>query len=227
MEDLYYVESVKGDLLDRLLARGYYRMGRFIFTTHTLDPHNDGSLFPVFWLRYLVHMVALPAKHLQLLKKNAHFKITHRSFSITAELEQLYSAYAASLPFKAAPTLQDNLQDVLNEVYDTHIIEVRDGDKLIAAGIFDMGANSIAGIINVYDPQYKQQHSPGKYLMLLKYAYCLEHRIPYYYPGYFSTTYPVFDYKLFLDKKATEVFVAVPGIWVPYQVFAERIAAQL
>ena len=227
MEDLYYVESVKSDLLDRLLERGYYRMGRFIFTTHTLDPHNDGSLYPVFWLRYLVPNVALSAKHKQLLSKNAHFQITHRSFSITDELEQLYSVYAASLPFKAAPTLQDNLQDVLNEVYDTHIIEVRHEDKLIAAGIFDKGLNSIAGIINVYDPQYKQQHSPGKYLMLLKYAYCLEHKIPYYYPGYFSTTYPVFDYKLFLDKNATEVYLPIPGMWVPYGVFAKRIAAQL
>jgi arginine-tRNA-protein transferase len=221
MEDIYYVESAKGELLDRLLARGYYRMGRFIFTTHTLDPLNDGSSFPVFWLRYLVHNVILPAKHKQLLKKNAHFKIAHRSFSITDELEQLYSAYAASLPFKAAPTLQDNLQDVLNEVYDTHIIEVRDGYKLIAAGIFDVGANSIAGIINVYDPQYKQQHSLGKYLMLLKYLYCLQHKVPYYYPGYYSTTYPVFDYKLFLDKKATEVFIPDHGMWIPYGAFAE------
>ena len=125
MEDLYYVESIKGELLDRLLERGYYRMGRFIFTTHTLDPANDGSVFPVYWLRYLVNHVTLSAKNMQLLGKNAHFKVRLRSFTIIAELEQLYSAYAASLPFKAAPTLQDNLQDVLNEVYDTHIIEVR------------------------------------------------------------------------------------------------------
>ena len=227
MEDLYYVESIKGELLDRLLERGYYRMGRFIFTTHTLDPANDGSVFPVYWLRYLVNHVTLSAKNMQLLGKNAHFKVRLRSFTIIAELEQLYSAYAASLPFKAAPTLQDNLQDVLNEVYDTHIIEVRHNSKLVAAGIFDKGSNSIAGIINIYDPEYKQHHSPGKFLMLLKYGYCLKHNIPYYYPGYFSTTYPVFDYKLFVDKKATEVYLPDRGIWVPYGVFAERGTALL
>ena len=223
MDDLYYLESIKGPLLDEFLVRGYYRMGMYAFTTHELDPNADGTKYPVYWLRYNVTHVALPTRNQQLLRKNAAFEVAIKSFELTDELVSLHAAYVASVNFKTAQTLRDNLHDTDNNVYDTHVIELRDNGKLIGAGIFDKGARSIAGIINIYDPAYRQRHSLGKYLMLLKYRYCLDHNIPYYYPGYFSPTYPVFDYKLFLDKKATEVFIPQVAAWIPYEVFADAI----
>ncbi|MEJ7659632.1 MAG: hypothetical protein WKG07_08390 [Hymenobacter sp.] len=44
-------------------------------------------------------------------------------------------------------------------------MEVRAEGHLIAAGIFDQGTRSLAGIVNFYDPDYRK-YSLGKYLML-------------------------------------------------------------
>ena len=77
------------------------------------------------------------------------------------------------------------LQEQTNNVYDTAMIEVRDQGKLIAAGIFDKGRQSIAGILNFYHPGYNK-YSLGKYLMLLKIDYAIAHSKQWYYPGYTS-----------------------------------------
>ena len=100
-------------------------------------------------------------------------------------------------------------------VFDSYVIEVRDGEKLIAAGIFDNGDESIAGIMNFYDPEYRRQ-SPGKYLMLLKTEYARQQQKAYYYPGYIVGNYPKFDYKLFTCQPATEVFDDLANQWVPF-----------
>ncbi len=47
------------------------------------------------------------------------------------------------------------------------MIEIRDGNKLIAAGFFDLGEISVAGILNFYHPDYKSK-SLGIYLLLLE-----------------------------------------------------------
>jgi arginine-tRNA-protein transferase len=100
-------------------------------------------------------------------------------------------------------------------VFDTYVVEVRDENKLIAAGIFDNGSQSIAGIMNFYDPAYRKQ-SLGKFLMLMKINYARQQRKAYYYPGYLVNDYPKFDYKLFPCQSATEVFDANSGTWFPF-----------
>ena len=62
-----------------------------------------------------------------------------------------------------------------------------------------------------------------KFIMLQKYLYCLRNNITYYYPGYFSTEHPVFDYKLFIDKAATEVYLPGNDIWIGYDLFRENL----
>ena len=173
--DVHFLTEVKDDVLDRYLAKGWYRMGLYIFTTHSLQPTGDDNSYPVFWLRYEVGKVRLSRSSRALIKLTNSFTATVRTFSLT----------------------------------------------LIAAGILDRGRRAIAGIINFYDPAYKK-YGLGKYLVLLKYFYCVQQNIPWYYPGYYSPTYPKFDYKLFLDKNATEVFRREQQDWLPYTEFCEE-----
>ncbi len=216
-EDVHFLESVKKEVLDTYLSFGWYRTGRLIFTVHTLEPYRDGRLFRVLWLRYLVRQVNMTKQARKIIELNKQFSVVVRPFSITDDVAELHKKYVANLKFETAKNLNDLLQDVENKVYDSYIIEVRDNKQLIAAGIFDKGTEAIAGIINFYDPEYKK-YSPGKYVMALKYLYCLDKKIKYYYPGYFSPEYPAFDYKLFLDTNATEVFIPEGNIWFPYNV---------
>ncbi len=209
---------IKGRLLDSYLAQGWYRTGCIIFTTHFLAPHNDGRKFRVYWLRYIVNKVKPDSKTQKLYALNQRFTVACHPFRLTGEVDALHKLYAEGVKFDACKDLATILIDTNNDIFDSHIIEVRDNGKLIAAGIFDKGQDTIEGIINFYDPAYKK-YSLGKYLILLKYRYCLANNIALYYPGYYMPEHPLFDYKLFIDKQATEVYLPETCTWVPLTEF--------
>lgn len=101
------------------------------------------------------------------------------------------------------------------DLFPSKIVEVRHNQKLIAAGIIDMGEKSSAGIVNFYDPEYKK-YSLGKSLMIAKIFISGRNGMDYYYPGYIAYNYPKFDYKLFLGKDRAELFDPEKQVWVPY-----------
>jgi len=173
-------------------------------------------IYTVHWLRLVVPQVQYGSKPRRLLRQNARFSVAVKPFRLTAEYDELYTRYHASIDFDASPSLEELLlAGATHSVFDTHIIEVRDGDQLIAAGIFDRGTTTIAGIVNFYDPAYRK-HSLGKYLLLLKTEYARQEQLAYYYPGYLVHGYPKFDYKLFASPEATEVFDFQNSEWLPF-----------
>jgi arginyl-tRNA--protein-N-Asp/Glu arginylyltransferase len=217
---------IPGAALDYYLSQGYYRMRQSLFTCQFL-PHDD-QLYTVHWLRVVLGHAQYGSKQRHLLRRNASFSITVRPFQLTDEYEALYSVYYQSLRFEAAATLAELLlaEDTAHSVFNTGIVEVRDGNRLIAAGIFDQGADSIAGIVNFYHPDYRQ-YSLGKYLMLLKIAHAQQQQKTYYYPGYVVHNYSKFDYKLWACPAATEVFDCYSGQWplFSWDVVAQQSAA--
>lgn len=205
------LRSIPGIVLDYYLSQGYYRMRQDLFTCQFL-PH-DGELYTVHWLRLVLRHAQYGSKQRHLLRQNAAFVVTVRPFRLRAEYEALYMLYLQGITFDTSLTLAELLLDEApHSVFNTQIIEVRDGDLLIAAGIFDQGIDSIAGIVNFYHPAYRK-HSLGKYLMLLKMAHATQEQKTYYYPGYLVHGYPKFDYKLFACPAATEVFDCRSGQW--------------
>lgn len=215
--------ALPGDVLDYYLSLGYYRMQQHLFTCRFL-PH-EGQWYAVHWLRIVLAEVTYGPKQRQLFRQNAHFTVAIRPFRFKAEYEALYATYHRSLNFDTAPTLESLLLDGIHPdtVFDTGIIEVRDGERLIAAGIFDSGTDSIAGIVNFYHPDYAK-FSLGRYLLLLKTEHCRRHRKTYYYPGYLVYGYPKFDYKLFACSAATEAFDCLNSQWRPFS--WEEVAAR-
>lgn len=213
---------IRGDALDFYLAQGYYRMQQELFTCHFV-PFN-GRIYSAHWLRLALPRVAWGPEQRRLLRRNARFSATVRPFRLTDEYEELYARYRAAITFDAAPTIEAVLLggEAYN-VFNTYTIELRDGDHLIAVGIFDHGKRTLAGILNFYDPVYRQ-FSLGKYLLLLKTDHACQLALDYYYPGYVVHDYPKFDYKLFACPAATEVYDSVSGLWVPYS--RETVAAQ-
>lgn len=212
----------KGQILDELLAMGYYRMQHMIFTTHytALDPVKEN--IPVFWLRTEVKKIQENKTAFTIRKSSASFTVTIKKAAITPELEELYSMYKNHVDFCASATCWDYLhQDEFENPYDSWMIEVRDGSILIAVGFFDKGENAISGILNFYHPAYNK-FSLGKYLILQKIDHALANNIPYYYTGYISTAITKFDYKLFPDVKAIEVYLPVEKTWMAYDLLGKE-----
>ncbi|HEY0109825.1 MAG TPA: arginine-tRNA-protein transferase [Fibrella sp.] len=200
--------------LDLFLSRGYFRMQQQIFTCRYV--HFDEVRYPVHWLRISLAVATFGPKQNRLFRINDRFSVTVKPLEITNELETLYDLYWYSLDFDAPYSVASCLLDGSTQtIFDTYVIEVRDEGRLIAAGIFDNGDRSIAGIMNFYHPDYRKQ-SLGKYLMLLKIQYAQQQRKDYYYPGYLVGNYPKFDYKLFACESATEVYDEGSGRWYPF-----------
>jgi arginine-tRNA-protein transferase len=212
--DIHYPENLSGSQLDEYLADGWYRMQQTIFTTDVIL--KDNKLSPVFWLRLSLDKYTASKKNNKLINNNKSYNVECAKAVITEELEELYQLYKSSVNFELSESIQDCLLgESITGIYNTHCFTIREGEKLIAAGFFDEGNNSMAGILNIYHPQYASK-GLGKYLMLLKIEYARQHHKQFYYTGYISTTDPKFDYKLFAGKEATEVYNRSEEQWVPW-----------
>ncbi len=212
--NIHYPDAMPGALLDEYLAKGWYRMQQTIFTTDIIIK-ND-MVIPVFWIRLVIKRYRANKSSKKIRELNKDFTVTITNGTITAEAEELYQLYKSSVNFEISESITDYLVgETISSIYNTRCLEIRNGSQLIAAGFFDEGDTTLAGILNIYHPDYKQK-SLGKYLMLLKIEYALQHNKQFYYPGYISTTFSKFDYKLFPDKEATEVYLSNSRQWVPW-----------
>jgi leucyl-tRNA---protein transferase len=226
IETIHFPFELTGPELDYYLSIGWYRMGQTIFTTHFI-PVKD-RIHRVYWIRVLVQQVQYGKKQKRLFAVNKKFSVAIKPFLPSDELEDLYAAYRSLVNFDAPYSvngfLLNEYADGFKNIYDTHVIELRDYGRLIAAGIFDNGENSMAGIMNFYHPDYASK-SFGKYLMLLKINLAIESGKSYYYPGYIVSGYSKFDYKLFPDKQRTEWYDPVRNEWISFAVssFPEKL----
>ncbi len=206
----------KGQLLDDYLAVGYYRMMHMVFTTNFTKITMDGEAQPVFWLRTPVQEIVPGKKATDIKKQCAGFTANIKPASINEETEALYSLYYNHINFETGATCYSCLHDpALPNPFDSMMIEVRDGNTLIAAGYFDKGKKAIAGILNFYHPAYKK-YSLGKFLMLQKIEYALANNMHWYYTGYIGSSFTKFDYKLFPDVEAIQVLLPLHREWVGY-----------
>lgn len=205
---------MRGNELDFYLSVGYYRTRQDMFTCRFV--RFEDRVCPVHWLRIALSGVQYGKSQRRLLRLNEPFSVEVRPFTLSDEINALYARYRKTIAFDAPDTVGDCLFDGFTvNAFDTQVVEVRDGHRLVAAGIFDDGAQSIAGIMNFYDPDYRR-HSLGKYLMLQKINHARLRQKTYYYPGYIVGNYPKFDYKLFPGEAATEVFDDTTGVWLPF-----------
>jgi len=189
------LESIKGNRLDKFLAKGWYRMGASIFTSHYI--HYEKDLFSTIWLRNILNDYQ-PSKSLRKIfrKNNERFSYVIEPYSYTEELENLYQRYRTTFKGNIPESLSEYMMGSLeSEVFDTRIVKVYDQDKLAAASIFDSGADSIASIFGFYDPEYGPL-SLGLYTMLLEIEFCKANDLAIYYVGYFVPGNSRFDYKL-------------------------------
>jgi arginine-tRNA-protein transferase len=213
MNEMFYairLPAVKGEMLDQLLSKGWYRYGSNVFTTNFLE-HNEAK-FPVHWIRYDMPNITFTAKQKELFRRNKKFDVRIESFSYSESLEQLHDLYVDQIDFITGPSLASIMEDVECTVFNSKMIRIFDDGKLIGVGVFDVGKNSIAGIKNYFHPDYKK-YSLGKLLVLLKAEFCLQNSIKWYYPGYIVPGYAKFDYKLFLNKDQTEIYSIENDAW--------------
>jgi len=212
----HYPEVMIPEELDAYLAKGWYRMGQTIFTTHFLC---FGRVFySAIWVRLPLKGYQFRKSLLRAIRRNRqHFRTEIGPASLNPEKEQLYRRYKASFPGILAPSLKDSLLDGddLN-IYNTYEVAVYHGNDLVALSFFDLGKQSAASIMGIYEPGY-QKYSLGFYTMLMEIEYCLQHGFQFFYPGYVVPGYGRFDYKLRIGREQDLQYYSLQaGGWLPY-----------
>ncbi|MEP7109564.1 MAG: hypothetical protein ABI760_16340 [Ferruginibacter sp.] len=219
-----YPEKLVTEELDKYLANGWFRMRQSIFTTNFL--HFNLQFYSAIWLRVKLDQSIYDKKYLTLRKLNKGFKAEIKKAgtgTITPQHESLYQSYRQSISFEVSPSLNELLFG--NEIYNrfnTFEANIYDGDKMVAAGFFDLGKISAAGITCIYHPAYKK-FSLGKYLMYLKMDFCKQQQLQYFYPGYVVPGYPAFDYKLEIGKASLQFLQLSTQQWLPYVPFTTTL----
>ncbi len=219
--DIEHPLSMTGDTMDDYLRRGWYRIQQTVITTDLI--YQGERLLPVFWLRLDLRRFRLGRSARRIIVKNSGFSVHIAEPVISDEIEELYREYSASIDFQVPGTAREYLMgDSDTNAFDTGLIEVRENGRMVAAGFFDSGAQSLAGVLHLYHPSYRRT-SPGKYLMLLEILVAMEQGMHYYYPGYISTEIPKYDYKLFPDPRSAEIFIRSNNAWFRYGTIIDEL----
>jgi len=195
----YLPKKLAGKELDALLARGWYRLGKDVFTCQFL--FLEENLYSPIWIRLPLKKYAFRKRMRKIMSRNSRkFSFTIQPQNLTEEKEILYQKYRASFHSPIAVTLVSNLQDAAKTtVFNTQEICIYHEEKLVACSFFDIGEKSSTSILGIYDPDY-QQDSLGFYSMLLEIEYSMNQGFDFYYPGYIVPQYDKFDYKLRIGK---------------------------
>src|SRR5689334_21636891 len=92
------------DSLDEYLARGWFRMGQSIFTTHFLCFKHQ--FYSALWLRIDLTHTSDDTNFKKLQKLNKNLRVEFRVAYITEEKEALFSRYKESITFDTSESIQ-------------------------------------------------------------------------------------------------------------------------
>jgi hypothetical protein len=200
-----------GGTLDRHLEEGGFRMGTQMYS-------NDDILFeyilgaPIYWARY--NLFKVPNSFFQKFNKlRGQYAVECHPLDQVSwdELEHLFSKYSVARDY-GGECLLDALVDK-GQIFDSWVVLIKNGNNLIAAGIFDKGNTSLAPIKNIYDPQFSRQ-SLGIFLLHEQINCAYKQSFDFVYPGYIAPGITAFDYKILPDF--TEILDREANLWLPY-----------
>ncbi len=226
-----YPRDLKGEKLDYYLDTGYFRGGQMMYRSPFLL--NEEGVFSTVRIRFPMAKHSYGKRIRKLMRKNGNlFKYEIHKASFSKEKDALYRQHR----HRFGPFADEHVDEYINlephSIFDTYEVCIYNADnKLVGLSFFDVGNNSIASIIAVFDRNYAE-YSLGLYSMLLEIEYGKSNGIAFYYPGYFTPAYPKFDYKLrvgqYLDYYDTDT-----QKWQNFDLFdpqklpAEKLKTQL
>jgi len=199
--------------LDEHLAQGWYRMDQRIFTEQFLQ---EGFRFRnAIWLRQDLKNFVFPLWYLKARNK-ARFVLEVLDGNPWPAHELLYQQYLEGKPEGFPSSLENILYGRETEnIFPTKMMNVYDNGALIAAGFFDLGEKSAAGIVNYFRPDYAKFRL-GKFLYLFAMECSINAGMDHFYPGYFVPGNKRFDYKLSFHTPSLQFYQPSQRAWLPY-----------
>jgi leucyl-tRNA---protein transferase len=217
--ELHSLLFIQPEELDDYLDRGWFRMGQMIFTCHILCFNDD--VYSTIWMRLDLENFTFKRSMRKILNRNDRlFRVEIGDPIFGGDRQALYQKHKSRFEGYIPGTLRESLFGLEEDnIYNTREIAVYDGDRLIAISYFDLGANSMASIMGLFDPDY-EKYSLGLYTMVKEVEFGIDHHLKFYYPGYVVPGYKKFDYKLRLG--GMDFFDVPSKIWKPYDQLSDH-----
>jgi arginine-tRNA-protein transferase len=196
----YYPSSLPANRLDNYLASGWFRNAQMLYKTKLICLDNE--LYSVVNIRLKIDEYRASKSLRKIIRKNdERFRTIIRPAILDEEKNQLYHAHKNRFEGFIYNSIEQFFygEEGYMPLFNTYEVCVYDGEKLIAASFFDLGSNSSASLLGLYDQAYSK-YSLGIYTMLKEVIYSQEIGSKYYYPGYVLDKETIFDYKLRLGE---------------------------
>jgi leucyl-tRNA---protein transferase len=187
--NLYTLQPIE---LDKLLAKGWFRNGQQMYRSHLILLDED--LYTSINIRIDLRKHEFSKSLRKIYKKNQQrFEVLVRPLRFTTEKQALWEQHRNRLVGCCTKQLVHHFGTNQN-IFDTWEVCVYDDKKLIAVSFFDIGENSIASLLGLFDQSY-QKESLGLFTMVVEMELAKELNMTYYYPGYVLDRPSLFDYK--------------------------------
>lgn len=185
--------------LDAYLAQGWFRTGSVMAYSPLIA--IQGDVFATVPIRILLTNYKQSKSLRRIARRNGGtFRVEVATARSDAARETLYQATAERFAGYRYETLAEMLEaEPFGSLFETREVSVWDGDRLIASSYFDVGNESVASLLGLYDPAYRR-YGLGIYTMLVEIADAIENGRKFYYPGYIVIGNPWLDYKLRLGN---------------------------
>lgn len=186
---------------DEYLEKGFFRGASIMYKTQLLCIGSKVSS---------VINIRLPIKNFEISKSKKrvlkgvekNFTVKVQPYYVNKQHDLLYKKFKKKFKGFLYPDVESFLSlgsPFALAIFNTHLLEIYDGDKLIAFSLFDFGYKSCAGLLAIYDFDYNK-YSLGNYTMFKEIEIAKHEDIDYYYPGYVLNNTNDFDYKLRIGK---------------------------
>ena len=191
----HFPRSLSRSRYDQYLASGWFRGSVMLYKMDLLC--IDERLFSVVNIRMnLDHHTPTSRQRKTMRRVESRFTVTYGHAQPNANKEALYAQHKSRFKGFIHNTLTDYLSaGFQGTVFDTREVCVYDGDKLIAVSYFDLGEQSMASLLGLYDEAYSK-YSLGTYTLLKEAEYGKRTGRRWFYPGYILDKRSDFDYKL-------------------------------
>lgn len=210
---LVHPDNLPPDVLDDLLAQGWYRMRQAVFTCRYLLGRR--GLYTAVWTRLPLQGHRFSKSHRRRLRKiEERFQVDIGPYRQTVEHERLYRRYREHVGGDRSDELSEVLHDDSErDLFDSWEVRITGaGGGLAAFSVFDRGHASLQSILGVYDPELSR-FGLGIATMLLEVRYGIEQGYAYHYSGYVVPGVASFDYKR--EAGSLEYFEPRLGAWLP------------
>ncbi|MCO5249655.1 MAG: arginyl-tRNA--protein transferase 1 [Chitinophagales bacterium] len=220
--DYVFMTQLHSQRFDNLLSLGYFRNANIMFQSQVLC--LDGKLDDTINIRVPLQQHSFP-RHIKKIANRVEkrFVVEMGEVETTVEKETLFNHHRKRFKgFQFHSLWQLLYGDNYNNIFESKEISIYDGSKLIAFSIFDVGENSLASIVGVFDEEYAR-YSLGIYTMYAEMMWAKENGYQYYYPGYIMRKNHLFDYKMRVGE--VQALDWDKNIWTQLQVANQGITA--